>query len=56
MSPNAISLRTGAEYLRSLRDGRRVFVDGGLYWTSLNIGPLPRAADPREALRYRRGA
>ena len=28
VSPNAISLRTGAEYLRSLRDGRRVFVDG----------------------------
>jgi 4-hydroxyphenylacetate 3-monooxygenase len=26
----AASLRTGAEYLRSLRDGRRVFVDGEL--------------------------
>jgi len=26
----AASLRTGAEYLRSLRDGRRVFVDGDL--------------------------
>jgi 4-hydroxyphenylacetate 3-monooxygenase len=24
----AASLRTGAEYLRSLRDGRQVFVDG----------------------------
>ena len=29
-SRKAIPLRSGAEYLRSLRDGRCVFVDGGL--------------------------
>ena len=27
-SRSSVSLRTGAEYLRSLNDGRQVFVDG----------------------------
>ena len=43
--PTAASLRTGAEYLRSLNDGRKVFLDGEA------VGDVSRHKAFREAAR-----